>query len=52
LNEKNETNVNFRLALKRVEIDFPQRLIKAISHDGKTVYESILTFDEMMKDAI
>ena len=52
LNDKKETNVNFRLALKRVEIDFPKRLIKAISHDGKVVLESIITLDEMMKDSI
>lgn len=48
LNERQETNANFRMVLKSVEIDFENRTIKAISHDGKVVSTNMISVKDMV----
>jgi DNA invertase Pin-like site-specific DNA recombinase len=50
LNEGKVTNANFRMVLKKVEIDFVKRNIKALSHDGKMVESEILNPKDMSDD--
>jgi hypothetical protein len=48
LNDRKETNANFRMVLKRVEIDFVQRQLRAISHDGKIVETEISSVKDLL----
>ncbi len=49
LNDRQETNANFRMVLKRVEIDFEGRVLKTTSHDGKVVSNEIMGVKDILK---
>lgn len=51
-NEKSYTNHNFRIAFKRIDIDFDNRTLTSTFHDSKIVSTEIMTIKEIVNSAI
>lgn len=52
LNDGIDSNSNFRLAIRRIDINFDDREIVVTGHDGKVVSAHIKTLKELDRDAL